>query len=80
VTSKSPIRNSTGYIAGRLVHILVRLLLSARLPLAGSAKRPSRWREDADHSLVRAVRSGAVRERNDSQPEPASESDAHQPS
>ena len=33
-------------------------------------------REDADHPLVRAVRSGAVRERNDSKPEQPSEYNA----
>jgi hypothetical protein len=37
-------------------------------------------REDADHSLVRAVRSGAVRERNDGKPEQPTERNAdHQP-
>jgi hypothetical protein len=33
-------------------------------------------REDADHSLVRAVRSSAVRERNDGKPEQSSECNA----
>jgi hypothetical protein len=33
-------------------------------------------REDADHSLVRAVRSGAVRERNDRNPEQPTERNA----
>jgi hypothetical protein len=34
-------------------------------------------RGDADHSLVRAVRSGAVRERNDGKPKQASERNAN---
>lgn len=33
-------------------------------------------RDDADHSLVGAVRSGAVRERNDGKPEQSSECNA----
>jgi hypothetical protein len=72
VTSKSPIRNSTGYVC----------LDVSQISLAGAVQKPLEesdedvdeqagggtchtnadgMREDADHSLVRAVRSGAVR-------------------
>ena len=87
VTSKSPIRNRTGYIyldvsQIRLAGAVPKLLEESDEDVdeqAGSGTCPTNadgMREDADHSLVRAVRSGAVRERNDGKSEQPSECNA----
>lgn len=87
MTSKSPIRNSTGYVyldvwQIRLAGAVPKLLEESEEDVDEQAgggtchTNADGMREDADHSLVRAVRSGAVRERNDGKPEQPTERNA----